>query len=134
MPFHLSLIIFWQLFLTFFSLAHGELQTLKKISDGTNRPKGHPAVQLPGFCPHSSHLRIPGLCEGGFSPSSSKGQFFLPADEANTTFWGTVAPASLVYSFSLGSGGRFPPMLVEPKAYVTRQLESGNRGRQAPGV
>lgn len=102
----------------------------EKKSAGTNQPRGYPAVWLPSstaaFCPHSSQLSIPSLCKGGFSLPSSPGWFFLPTDQTNTNFWRTVAPPLLVYSFSLGWGREFMPMLTRPNAYLTRQLESGN--------
>ena len=102
----------------------------KKNSAGTNQPRGYPTVWLPSstvaFCHHSSQLSIPGLCKGGFSSPSSSGWFFLPTDQINTNFWRTVAPPLLVYSFSLGWGGEFMPMLARPNAYLTRRLESGN--------
>lgn len=104
----------------------GELQMWGKKSAGTNQPRGYPAVWLPSstvaFFRHSSHLSIPGLCKGGFSSPSSSGWFFLPTDQINTNFWTTVAPPLLVYSFSLGWGGEFMPMLAGPIAYLPRQL------------
>lgn len=117
----------------------GELQMWGKKSAGTNQPRGYPAVWLlsstVAFFPHSSHLSVPGLCKGGFSSPFSSGWFFLSTDQINKNFWRTVAPPLLVYSFSLGWGGEFRPVLAGPNAYLTRQLESGNGGNgQAPGV